>query len=174
MDIATTNQITNERCVEQHFNSGQASTIFANHQALRNNRTQIERKVHKHVFVRRFRKEVQNPFHRLIGIIRVQCGQTQMPGFRESNCAFHRFSVANFANHDHIGRFAHRIFQRFGIRVRVEANFALINDRFLVLMQKLNRIFNRQNVARGIHVTIVQHRRQRRTLARTSCANHKD
>ncbi len=46
-------------------------------------------------------------------------------------------------------------------------DFTLIDQAFLGLVHKFNRVFNRQNVTVVVFIDVIDHRRQRRRLART-------
>ena len=56
----------------------------------------------------------------------------------------------------------------------VGADFALVDDGFLVLEDEFDRVFQRQDVAGLLLVAQVQHRRQRGRLARAGGADHQD
>jgi hypothetical protein len=107
-------------------------------------------------------------------VVRVQRGQAQVTGFGERDRRLHRVGVADLADHDHVRRLAHRVLQRLVIAVRVQAHFALVDDRLLVPMQVLDRILDREDVARVFDVALIDHRRQRGRLARAGGADHQD
>ncbi len=94
-----------------------------------------------------------------------------MAGFGEGDRRFHRLGVANFADHDHVGRFAHGVLQRVVEAVRVEADLALIDDRLFVLVQVFDRVLDGEDMARGAFVAVVDHGGQRGRLARAGRAD---
>jgi hypothetical protein len=100
--------------------------------------------------------------------------QTQVTGFGERDRGFHCVGVANLTDHDDVRRFTHRVAQRFVIRVRVQAHFTLIDDRFLVAVQVFDRIFNRKNVTGRIRVAMIEHGRERGRLTRACRADHQN
>src|SRR5665213_613676 len=54
----------------------------------------------------------------------------------------------------------------------VEADFALFDDRLIVLKNKFNRVFERDDVLFEIAVDVFDHRRERGGFARTRRAGH--
>ena len=84
----------------------------------------------------------------------------------------HGFAVAYFADHDEVRRLPQRIGQGVVIALRVDADFALVDDRLLVLEEVFDRVFEGQNVARPVVVAIIDHRRQRGRLAGAGRAGH--
>ena len=86
----------------------------------------------------------------------------------------HRFAVADLADQDHVGRLPQGVLQGHVIRLRVGAEFALVDDRLLVLEEELDRVFDGEDVARLVGVAVVDHRGERRRLARAGRAHHQD
>ncbi len=84
-----------------------------------------------------------------------------MAGFGERQHIFHYIAFTDFANQNDIRRLAHGAAQRKLVAVGIDANFALGDHRFLVLVGKLNWIFNSNDMARRTGVPMVDHRRQR-------------
>ena len=115
--------------------------------------------------VRVFRKEVDDTLHGLVGIVGVQRGQAQVPGFGKRDGLLHGVAVADLTVHVHVWRLAQRVFKRVFVRVRVDAHVALVHHRALVRMQELQRIFDGEDVAGDVLVAVVDHRRQRGGLA---------
>ena len=98
----------------------------------------------------------------------MQRGQTQVAGFCKGNRMLHRFAVANLAHQNHIRRLAQGIFQRRFPAIGVQTDFTLCNYAILVRMDKLNRVFNRDDMTVGLRVSPIHHGRQRRRLTRAS------
>ena len=67
------------------------------------------------------------------GVDGVQRAQDQMAGFRRAQGDFHRFLVAHFADENDLGRLAQRGAQAVGVAVEINAQFALVERRLLVL-----------------------------------------
>ena len=82
--------------------------------------------------------------------------------------------VADFADQDNVGSGTHGAAQRAVIRLGVEPDLALVDDRLLVRVQELDRVLDREDMVRRIFVAVVDQRRQRRRLAGTCRAHHQD
>ncbi len=85
---------------------------------------------------------------RLRRVVRVQRGKDQVSGLRRGEHGLDRFRVAHLADHDHVRILAHGVAQRFLERRRVGADLALRDGRGLVLEEKLDRIFDGDDVQR--------------------------
>ena len=59
-----------------------------------------------------------------------------------------RLEVAHLADEDDVGVLAQHVLQRLGERVRVLPDLALVDDRALVVVQELDRVLDRHDVAR--------------------------
>ena len=81
-----------------------------------------------------------------------------MAGFREGNRVVHGFAVADFANQDNIRRLAQGVFQRNRPIFGIYADFTLGDDAVFVLVDKLNRVFNGNDVVEAVFVSIVGRR----------------
>ena len=66
----------------------------------------------------------------------------------------------------HVGVLAQRVLEAGDRARRVGADLALVDDRPLVGVQHLDRVLDRDDVALAVRVDVVDHRRQRRGLAR--------
>src|SRR5207342_2392361 len=80
----------------------------------------------------------------------------------------------HLADHDHIRRLAQRVLQRGFPAVGVDADFALGDDAAIVLVHEFDRVLDGDDVARGIHVAVADHRRERSGLAGTGGAHEQD
>jgi hypothetical protein len=98
----------------------------------------------------------------------------KMAGAGQRERRLHGFAVANFADQNHVRRGAHRAAQRAGEGLRVETDLALVDDRFLVGVQELDRILDGQDVIRRGLIAVIDHRRERRRLAGAGGAHHQD
>ncbi len=90
-----------------------------------------------------------------------------VPRFRRVNPGFEGFLVTHFADQNHIGVFAHRMFQGRVPIDDIEVDFALIDDRHAIREHEFDRVFNRQDVQCLAAVHVVEHRRDRRRFPRT-------
>jgi hypothetical protein len=80
------------------------------------------------------------------------------PSIDRIQCGGHGFLVADFADQDAVRRLAQRVAQRRGEVFGVAADFALVDDRLLVLEEIFDRVFQGKDVARAQFVSVVQHR----------------
>ena len=74
---------------------------------------------------------------------------------------FDRFQVAHFADQDHVRVLPQRAANRLGERRHVDADLALVDRRLLVLVLKLDRVFDRDDVMVDVLVEVVDHAGQR-------------
>jgi hypothetical protein len=96
----------------------------------------------------------------------------QVPGPGQRNGRFHGHAVADLADQDDVRRRAHRHTQGVLETARVEAHLALVDDGLLVGVQELDRVLDREDVVRRAQVAMIDHRRERRGLARTRRPDH--
>ena len=75
--------------------------------------------------------------------IGVQRGKGQVAGFRDAQSGFDGFQVAHFADEHDVGIFAQGGAKRVRKRMRIGVDFALIDQALLVIVQKLDRVFDR-------------------------------
>lgn len=112
-----------------------------------------------------FGEHVDNPVQRLIGIGGMQRRQHQMPGVSKRQGMLHGFAVADFADQHHIRGLAQGIFQCRVKAAGINADFTLIDDRALVSMDVLDRVFDRDDVPGTMAVAMVDKRGQRGRFA---------
>ena len=77
-----------------------------------------------------------------------------------------RFQVAHFADQDDVRILAKCSAQGGGEVRGIYFDLALVDEAFLVAVQKLDRVFDGDDVVGALGVDAVDHRRQRRRLAR--------
>ena len=79
---------------------------------------------------------------------RVQRREHEVAGLGGDERRLDRLGVAHFADEDDVGVLAQRAAQARRVRRRVEADFALRDDRLRVLVHELDRVFDREDVQR--------------------------
>ena len=94
-----------------------------------------------------------------------------MAGFREGNSIVHGFTVADFANQNDIRRLAQGVFQCNRPIFGIYTDFTLGDDAVLVLVDKLNRVFDGNNMVEAVFVSIVDKGGKGSRLARTCTAD---
>ena len=103
---------------------------------------------------------------------RVQRAEHEMPGFGGLDRDRDGLEVAQLADQDDVGILAQRRAQRILERVGVGAHLALVDQALLVAVHELDRILDRDDVLVARLVDVVDHRAQRRRLARSGRAGH--
>ena len=172
VDFAFLNHLRNNRRIEQDFHCGYAAlAAFAGNQALRDEGLQVERQVGQKLGAALFGEEVDDAVKRLVGVVGVQRGETEVARFGERQGVVHGFAVANLADEDDIRRLTQGVFQRGKPVFGIHADFALGNDAFFVLMDELNRVFDGDDVVLAIFIAVVNHRSERGGFARTGTAD---
>ena len=83
-----------------------------------------------------------------------------MSGLSGFERLFHRFMIAQLAYQDDLGRLMHRGTQRQRKAGRIAVQFPLVNGCSFVCVQKLNWVFDGENVAGAMFVDAVQKRSQ--------------
>lgn len=94
-----------------------------------------------------------------------------MAGFREGNGVVHGLAVSDFTNQDNIRRLAQGIFQCNRPIFCIYTDFTLGDDAVFVLVDKLNRVFDGNNVVEAVFVSIVDKGGEGSGLARTCTAD---
>ena len=149
-----------------------ALAVGGAHQALRDDRAQVDREVHQELVAPLLGEEIDDAVDRLVRVVRVQRPQAEVARLGERDRVLHRLGVADLADQDHVGRLAQRVLERVMPRVRVDADFAVRDQRLLRLVHVLDRVLDRDDVAVGRAVAVIDHRRERRRFARAGAADH--
>src|SRR3546814_14997780 len=102
-----------------------------------------------YLFIRRPPRSTRTDTHFPYPTLFRSCRQTQMTGFGEGDRSLHGGGVEDLADQDDIRRFAHRVFQRAVEGVSVEPHLALVDDRFLVLVQEFDRLLAGEDMQIG-------------------------
>ncbi len=85
-----------------------------------------------------------------------------------------RLEVAHLADQDHVGVLAQHVLQGLREAVCVRPDLSLVDHAGLVSMQELDRVLDRHDVAGSLPVHDVDHRGERRRLARAGRAGDDD
>ena len=160
MHLTFKDQVLDQRRIEQYFNRGTTPlTLFGRHQALRNKRAHIQRQIHQQLLFALFRKEIDDTVKRLVGTVGMQCPHGEVAGLGERNRMLHGFPMADFSDQNNVRGLAQRVVQGALPRIGVDADFALRNHTILVLVDKLDRIFDGDDVSIAVFIAITDHRR---------------
>ena len=90
-------------------------------------------------------------------VVGVQCGQTEVTSFGEGDSVLHGFTGTHLTNHYHIRRLTQSVFQGDFKTVRIQPHFPLGDDAALVLVDKFDGVFDRDNMAGTVVVTMANH-----------------
>jgi hypothetical protein len=143
-------------------------------QRLRDDGDERLRQHRPHHVLFRCREHVDDAVDRLGGRARVQRREHEVTGLRRRHREANRLEVAHFTDQDVIGIFAQRRAQRVRERQRVRAELALVDQALLRLVQELDRVLDREDVAEFVLVDVVHHRRECRRLARAGRSRDED
>jgi hypothetical protein len=145
--------------------------VLRAHEALRDDRAKIGGQVHQQLVAALFREEVDDPVKRLVGVVRVQRAQAKVPRFGERDRMLHRLRIPDLADQDHVRRLPQRIFQRVVPGMRIDAHFAMRDETLERRVNVFDRVLDRDDVSGGRPVAVIDHRRERRRLARAGGAD---
>ena len=116
------------------------------------------------------REHVDDAVEGLAGVVRVQRGEHEVAGLGDRERGLDRLGVAHLADEQDVGVLPEGRSQRPLERVAVDADLALVDRRPLVAVHVLDRVLDGDDVARVALVDLVDHRGERRRLARTGRA----
>src|SRR5690606_10074456 len=169
-----TNHVLRQRRIDQDFETGAtALTIRCRNQLLCNDGFQVERQVHPQLTVAIRREEVNDTVQRLAGVVGVQGTETQVTSFCEGDSVVHGFPGAHLTDQDYIRGLTQGVLQGHLKRFCINAHFALGDDAAFVLVDKLDRVFDRDNVTFAVAVAVTDHGSQRSRLTGTG-STHED
>src|SRR4029077_3602131 len=147
----------------QDFENGHASfALAARQQALRDDKTKSFRKAVANRLLIGKREDAYDALDGFRGIDGVQRGKDQVACFRRFQRDFDRFAVAHFADQNDLGRLPQGGAQSQGECRSIAVEFALMYGGLFVVMAKLNRIFDAQDVNSTFGVGAIDDSRQSR------------
>src|SRR6185312_12270329 len=138
-----------------------ALAAYARQQRLTENAFQNERKLRANLRLLVRWKHVNNTVDGGSRRVSVQRSEGQVAGFSNAQRGFNGFKIAHFADQHHVWIFTQcgteSITERLGVRV----DFALIDQTTLVLVHKLDGIFNGYDVVMALGVDLIEHGSER-------------
>ncbi len=165
--LALADQVADRRGRDQHLAGDDAAhPVGGRQQLLGDDPLQRDRELCAHLPLLGGREDVDDPVDRLRGGLGVQGGEDEVPGLGRGQRRGDRLQVAHLADQDHVGVLAQGGSQAEREVRRVGADLALVDDRAFVLVQELDRVLDREDVVGALGVDHVEHRGQRRRLAR--------
>src|SRR6266852_2455702 len=146
----------------QNLHGGDASlAILLGKEALRNNEAKGFRKAGADGMLIRHRENADDALDGFCRVNGVQRGHDKVARFRGFESDFNRLAVAHFAYENDFWRLAQRRAQGQRKSRRVGMQFALMDGRFLMTMQKLDGIFDGEYVVGLLFVHFVENGRER-------------
>ena len=152
--------------VLEDFQDGHASAALPGHELLRNYVAQSLGQTAAQRGLLRRRKCRHDALQSLRRIGGVQAGKHQVASLGGFENHLHGFAVAHFAHQDHLGRLPQGGAQRQREVRRIAVQFPLVDGGPLVIVQKLDGIFDGDDVAGLLFVDAVEQRRQGGRLSR--------
>ena len=110
-------------------------------------------------------KDVDDAVDRALGAGGVQRGEDDVAGFGRRDRRLDRLQVAHFADQDHVRVLPQGAANGLGEAGHVDAQFPLVDRRFLVRVVELDRVLDRDDVVVEVLVDVIDHRRQGGGLA---------
>ncbi len=104
---------------------------------------------------------------------RVECAEDEVARLGRLDGDGDRLEVAHLADEDDVRILAERSAERVLEALRVLADLALVHEALDVLVNELDRIFDRDDVVGAVLVDVVDHRGERRRLARPGRTGHR-
>ena len=120
------------------------------------------------------RKGVDDPVDRALGTVGVQRAEHHVARFGRRDRRRDRLQVTHFADQDHVRVLPQGAADGLRETRHVDADLALIDRRFLVVVVELDRILDRDDVVVDVLVDVVHQAGQRRALARTRRPGHQE
>ena len=143
-------------------------------ETLRDHAAQRACKHRAHLLVVVGSEELEHAVDRLPRIEGVDRREHEVAGLRRRHRGLDGFLVAHLTDQDHVGVLSQHAPQRVLERDGVDADLALADHRAAIAVDELDRVFDRDDVRGTVDVDVMDHRRQRRRLARAGRAGHED
>src|SRR6266849_133183 len=160
---------------DHHFAGGDAAFVVgAADQALGDDGLERGRKLQTNLFLLGGRKDGDDALNRFRGIEGVQGGENQVAGFGGQQRGGDGFEVAHFADQDDVGILTESGAQSGGEVCGVDFDFALVDEAFLVAVEKLDGVFDGHQVVGAVGVDAVDHGREGGGLAGTGGTRDED
>jgi len=120
------------------------------------------------------REDVDDTVDRLGGALGVKRSEHQVTGAGGGERQFDRLEIAHFADEDDVGVLAQGAFEGGGERARVEADFAMVDERGFAFVDEFDRVLDGEDVVFPVLVRVIHHGGQGGGLAGAGGAGHQD
>src|SRR5258707_381924 len=160
---------------DHDFAGGHAAFVVgAAHEALGDDGLERGGKLQANLFLLGRREDGDDALNGFRGVERVQGGENQVAGFGGEQRGGNGFEVAHFADQDDVGILTQSGAQRGGKVRGVDFDFALVDEAALVAMQKLDGVFDGDEVIGAIGIDAVDHGGERGGLTGTGGSGDED
>ena len=167
LDLALADEVPDGVVREEDLEARDAAEpVGGRQEGLRDDALERVRELHAHLLLLRRREDVDDAVDRARRALRVQRREDEVAGLGGGERGRDRLEVAHLAEEDHVGVLAQRGAKRLAERRRVGADLALRDDAALVPVHELDRVLDGEDVVRLRAVDLVDHRGERRRLAR--------
>src|SRR5258708_20965848 len=153
---------------DHDFDGGNAALVVgAANETLGDHGLERGGKLQTNLFLLRRRKDRDNTLNGFGGVKSVQSGKNQVAGFGGEQRGGNGFQVAHFADQNHVGVLTQSGAQGSRKVCGIHFNFALIDETLFVAVQKLDRVFDGDQVVGAVGIDAVDHGRERSGLTGT-------
>ena len=163
-------QVGDARVHHHHLDGGDAAAADARQQPLADHAAEHAGEHRADLLLLGGREELDHAADGLGGVDRVQGREDEVARLGGLERGLRRLGVAQLADQDRVRVLAQHAPERLGEALRVEPDLALVDDAVAVGMEDLDRILDRDDVLVPRPVDVVEHRRERRRLARAGGA----
>ena len=169
--LALADEVADARRRDQHLGGdAAAAAVGGRDQRLGDDALEADRELRADLALLGRREDVDDAVDRLRRVLRVERREDEVAGLRRGQRRADRLHVAHLADEDHVGVLAQGGLERHRERLGVAADLALVDDAALVAVEELDRVLDRHDVLVARLVDLVDHRGERRRLARAGRA----
>ena len=171
--LALANEVAYGFGAHQHFVGGDSSATLDGDESLADHALQGAGELDLDLVTSFGGEDVDDAIECLRGIIRVQRREHQVASLSERQRDRDAVEVAHFAQEHNVRVLTQSAPQTVGEAEHVGAHLALVDHRSLVIVHVLDRVLDREDVARPLLVDSVDHRGEGGALSRAGRAHHK-
>ena len=153
-----------------HFVGRHHALGFLGHEALRKHADECRGKLGSDLVLRLLREDIDDTVDGAGGAVGVQRAEHHVTGFSGLDGGMDGLEVTHFAHQDHIRVHAQRAADAFLEAADIDADLALVEQAFLVLVEVLDGVFQRDDMLVVVVVDEVEHAGQRGGFSRAGGA----